>query len=310
LIHGSILYGTPGQPIFTFDQDLDSVTISGLTFDGPEVKGGAKGIANDSGNWLINSTIRDNYFSTHLSEGIYTPMQSTRIERNHFGTAGDVPTWPYRHIYSVPLFPPRGATNQNWIVYNQFFHAFGPESIRFEQGAQLHIVGNQFEKGHSSTALQIDGLYHVVIEGNYFELCSKDNNNVDCHTPGAPSDAGQFVMKFSNTPDNQSANYIAHLENNHYNMDNSIDNFIFSVVGATTVYMSYETGTSFLHTNRTTRGDLTDQYTFSRVNPCVLLIRRPLWFGDYAYTKGTQVGLLGPTDPDPRQTSMNHLCRE
>ena len=58
LKHGSILQGAPGQAIFTFDQNLDSVTISGLTFQGL----GTKGLAAASGKWLYNSTIRDNYF--------------------------------------------------------------------------------------------------------------------------------------------------------------------------------------------------------------------------------------------------------
>ena len=112
-------------------------------------------------------------------------MQSTRIERNHFGTAGDVPSAPHRDIYSVPLSPPPGSalTNQNWIANNQFFHATGPEAVRFEQGVQLHIVGNQFEKIHAATTLQINGLFQVVIEGNYFE-----------------SNAGQYLMQFDNSP--------------------------------------------------------------------------------------------------------------
>ncbi len=303
LKHGSILQGIPDQAIFTFEENLDSVTITGLTFDGR----GAKGIAAASGRWLYNSVIRGNFFSTNLAEGIYAPMQSTRIERNHFGTAGDVPFWPHRHIYSVPQSPPPGTplTNQNWIANNRFFHANGPESIRFEQGVQLQISGNQFEKIHAATTLQINGLFQVAIEGNYFE-----------------SNAGRYIMQFDNSPDNQIGNYIVRLENNYYNMDNVIDNFIFKVtnaagrLSATTVYMSYETGSRFRHSSNNSRADVTDQVLVdlpgtrsgpgpNDVVPCILFVRSPLWFNDYA---GTQLVLPAPTDP--RQTISNPLCRK
>jgi hypothetical protein len=302
LKQGSILQGAPGQPIFAFDGNLESVTITGLTFDGR----GAKAIAAANGRWLYNSTIRENYFSTNLAEGIYAPIQSTRIERNHFGTAGDVPYWPHRHIYSVPQSPLPGAalTNQNWIVNNRFFHAYGSESVRFEQGVQLHITGNQFEKIHAATTLQINGLFQVVIEGNYFE-----------------SNAGKYIMQFDNSPDNQIGNYIVRLENNYYNMDNVIDNFIFRAtnaagrLSATTVYMSYETGTRFRHSNNT-RAEVTDQALIdlpgtrsgpgpNDVVPCILFVRSPLWFNDYS---GRQLVFSAPTDP--RQTISNALCRK
>jgi hypothetical protein len=281
LIHGSVLYGTLGQPIFTFDQNLDFVNITGLTFDGP-VGGriGTKGIAAIEGRWIYNSIIRDNYFSTHLAEAIYAPMQSTRIERNHFGTAGDIPSWPHRHIYSVPPSSSTGAqvTNQNWIAYNQFFHATGPESIRFEQGAQLHIVGNQFELNDAEATLQINGMFHVVIEGNYFE-----------------ANAGDALMHFANSSDNQIGNYIVRLENNFYNVERKCtpdskprceqtihNNFIFLVdSGATEVHMGYETGTAFKHASDGTRTELTSEALFKEPTACYLTIRGPIQLKGY-----------------------------
>ena len=93
-------------------------------------------------------------------------------------------------------------------------------------------------------------------------------------------------------------------------MDNAIDNFVFKVTNAlgrtsaTTVYMTYETGNFFTHSDHRTPAELTDPVIFAVTRPCILLIRSRLWFSDYT---GAQV--VVPSMTDPRQTSGNALCR-
>lgn len=95
-------------------------------------------------------------------------------------------------------------------------------------------------------------------------------------------------------------------------MDNAIGNFVFKVTNtpvrtsATTVYMAYETGSAFTHSDRRTRAELTDPVTFAATSSRVRLIRSPLWLNGY---KGAQVIVL-PSMTDPRQTSGNALCRQ
>jgi hypothetical protein len=240
--YGSVLVQTmPGAPVILVgcnpgettckNQVLDSVTITGLTFDSMP-GAGAKGIATapNAVGLLANSTLRDNHFTTQLTEGIDVPMVATRIERNRFGWNG-APNPPAnrRHIRSVysTLIP---GTNANWLVGNQFSSAKGSESVWFERGVQLHVIGNQFEGNEASTTLRVNGMFQVIIEGNYFERNS-----------------GLAQMTFGNTAtsDGPMGNYIVRLENNFYNLQGAGNTFIANASGATRLYMGFESGTQF-----------------------------------------------------------------
>jgi len=224
------------------EDTVDSVTITGLTFDGlPGV--GAKGIAAapNSKGLLDNSTLRDNHFTTQLTECIDTPMVSTRIERNHFGLHGaDNPPVTRRHIRSVYLSQVVG-TNANWVVGNQFSSAKGTESVLFERGVQLHMIGNQFEGNEAATTVRIRGMFQVIIDGNYFERNS-----------------GAAQMTFDNTltSDGAMGNYIVRLENNFYNLQGSGNAYIVTASGATQFYQGYEAGTEFPATAQLIPADL------------------------------------------------------
>jgi hypothetical protein len=262
--YGSVLFQqASGAPIFVVDGLVGSVTITGLTFDGA-IGANAKGIAGGSRDALLaNSTLRDNYFLTGLAEGIDTPMQSTRIERNQFGLNGDPNNRlaKRRHIHSAspPLLStadPGVDSNANWIVGNHFSSAIGSESVLFDQGVQLHIVGNRFEGNEADTTLRIRGMFQVLIEGNWFER-----------------NHGEAQMMFSNATTAARGNYIVRLENNYYNMQGfgapnvckgsaSEGNcFVFEFEPgrstATHVFMGYDTGAYFSPTADLTANELT-----------------------------------------------------
>ena len=189
-LYGSVLMQTAspdpitglGVPIFYIDGVVEAVAIVGLAFDAPAPPSSptkARGIAAvNSQALLVNSTIRGNYFLIELSECIDTPMLSTRIERNGFGTNGQ-PGQRHRHIHSVyPGRVPPPAAGDNWIVSNVYRYACcesppgagtASESVLFESRVPLHIIGNDFEAGDVDTTLRIRGAPQVFIEGNYFE---------------------------------------------------------------------------------------------------------------------------------------------
>ena len=256
--YGSVLMQQASDaPIFSVEGQISSVTIIGLTFDGAP-GADAKGIAAGNSNALLAaSTVRDSYFLTGLAECIDVPMILTRIERNQFGANGGSISPKHRHIHSV--YPDaEGQTNANWIVGNLFRSAQGSESVLFESGVQLHIIGNDFESNDADTTLRIHGMFQVVVDGNYFE-----------------GNKGDALMHFANSRHSQSGsgNYIVRLQNNYYNMQRCGDvgctsiynNLVFKLDGnssggrpsVTAVYMGYETGTHFTHTDSTT-ADLTD----------------------------------------------------
>ena len=252
--NGSVLVqNTPGAPIFAVDGQVYSANVTGLTFDGAPGTN-AKGVAGaNSQSLLATSTIRDSYFLAGLAEGIDVAMVLTRIERNQFGVnGGGAVASTRRHIHST--FPQAAQNNANWVVGNLFRSAQGTESVLFESGAQLHIEGNDFEANNADTTLRIHGMYHVVIEGNWFE-----------------QNHGQAQMMFGNAQD--TGNYIVRLENNHYNLagfgapntcaGNVVENncYVFMYEPnkgtATHVYMGYETATNFSPVTELTANELT-----------------------------------------------------
>jgi hypothetical protein len=287
--HGSVLLQhSPGAPIFSVDGQVYSVTIVGLTFDG--VPGAnAKGIASGNPSALLaTSSIRDSYFLTTLTECIDVAMVLTRIERNQFGVNGSWIGPKHRHIHSVDPVN-EGQSNANWVVGNLFRSAQGTESVLFESGVQLHLIGNDFEANDSDTTLEINGMFQAVIQGNYFE-----------------GNRGDALMHFANSRHSPSGsgNYIVRLDNNYYNMQRCAsngcqpiyNNFVFKLDGnssggrltVTTVYMGYETGTHFTHSDGTA-ADLTDPAVAAICNSSrmgiYLQITGPFYIPDY---KGTE----------------------
>jgi len=238
--YGSVLLQQKfGAAIFSVEGFTNSVTIIGLSFDGAPGTN-AKGIAaGNSTAVLSTSVLRDNYFLAGLAEGIDTSMVATRIERNQFGLNGPFGlATTRRHIHSVY---PGGQlqTNANFIVGNGFGYAKGSESLLFEAGVKLHILDNTFQNNDVDTTLRINGMFQVIIEGNYFE-----------------ANTGAAQMTFANglTPDGPIGNYVVRLENNYYNMQGN--KYVFAASGATQVFMGYETGSFFSPTAELTSVDI------------------------------------------------------
>ncbi len=146
---GSVLVQqVTGSPIFSVDGLVSSVTITGLAFDG--ISGAsARGIAGSSAQAVLaDSIVRDSF----LAECIDVAMQATRIEHNSFGLNGGSIGPKHRHTHTVSAGEAL-ETNANWIVGNHFSQAQGGESVLFENGAKLHIEGNDFQGNAADTTL-------------------------------------------------------------------------------------------------------------------------------------------------------------
>jgi hypothetical protein len=257
---------TSNQPVFVINRRVDNVTIAGLTFDGgvkenspdPHPRG-ISGIKAANGPntkaVLTNSAVRDNYFFHGIEEGIETPMVSTRIESNAFGGYGDPDHRAVRrrHIHAMPM---AGGNNNNWVSGNILSYAAGgAESVLFEGGAQLHIVGNDIEAnnlvcdsdgschlvgaGNPKAVLRISDMSDVIIQGNWFE-----------------ANGGAAQMIFENGS-KQLGNERVRLEDNVYVLDVDDNTFVFLTSAdfqvspsgsapptrlAPQVYMGYEWG--------------------------------------------------------------------
>ena len=134
----------------------------------------------------------------------------------------------------------------------------------FERGVQLHVIGNQFEGNEAATTVRVNGMFQVIVEGNYFER---------------NSGAAQMTFANTTTSDGPMGNYIVRLENNFYNLQGSNNAFIATASGATQFYMGYEAGTQFPPTAQLIPGDL--------FAACYLKVTGPFRLNGYA---GTQTG--------------------
>jgi hypothetical protein len=263
-----------GLPIFTVDGTVFSVTIIGLTFFGTTGVDARGIVASDPSSVLVSSTLRDNFFLAELSDCIDTPMVSTRVERNEFGLNGSLSP-KHRHIHSTLYtgLRPLPTAGDNWIVGNLFRCAPGAlqqscamnslsnagvnESIYFESGGPLHIIGNDFENNDSKTTLRVHSTSQVIIHGNWFE-----------------ANSGVSQITFLNVGNVQ-------LEDNFYSMRACQGNcFLFdfdqgnSPTGITRVFMGYETGLAFDSTELATKTGLS-----------LLTITGPLCLNKYAGTQ-------------------------
>lgn len=195
-------------------------------------------------------------------------MEITVIERNHFGVQSVSGGWigsMHRHIRSVfpdvvHVFPDgskvhlgEGLTTAVRVLNNSFTRAKGSESVLVESGAQLQVGGNDFRENDTDTTLQINGMSHVVIEGNRFE-----------------GNKGKYIMHFARARHRVSldgeftfGNHVVRARNNFYDMQRH--DFIFTIdansddhiVSGAHVFMGDESGVHFTHSDGTA-ADLTD----------------------------------------------------
>jgi len=286
-----------GVPVFAVDRAITSVTISGLAFDGaPGVN--ARGIGavdprqchhtgDPNGGFLFISTISGSYFLTGLAEGIDIPMQITAIEGNHFGVDSVNAGWigsTHRHIHSFYAYAP-GQTTEIRVINNTFARAKGAESVLFESGTQLEMIGNEFQDNDARTTLQINGMLQVVLEKNRFERNS-----------------GTYIIHFapSRHGDQLIGNNIVRAQNNFYDMQ--LNDFIFTIdqAGGADVFMGGESGVRFTHSDGTA-ADLTDP---SIANSCNAITHAPIYLStigpfNFADYKARNPNCCGRTETTP-----------
>ena len=166
----SRIFGTHAGNLFQY-VDIDFCIVEKLAFDGS----GCTAFKQTGSSYTQNITWRDCHFYSALSECIYGNLIFGKIFDNTFGYYGTVGA-AHRHI--VSLGSSTNATNLNIIRGNRFYNAKGNESVLFNSGESLEILGNNFE---SNTALPIRlaGVFNVKVNDNWFEANTVTANEIE-----------------------------------------------------------------------------------------------------------------------------------
>jgi hypothetical protein len=169
---GSIIRGTHAGNLIQWASG-DYCQFIGMAFDGAGCTA-LKQTGSPTVDYLANLTVRDCHFYGQLFECIYGNLIYAKIERNSFGYFGTVGA-SHRHIYCLGI--PTNTCNSNRITGNRFYYAKGAESCYFENGADLDIVGNNYEQ-NVCLPIRLIGMVGARVRENWFEANSGTTSEI------------------------------------------------------------------------------------------------------------------------------------
>lgn len=168
--------GDGAVTMFAYDTSVSNVSsnsFEGCTFAGTGASAVRASNVGAGSGYLAAFWFVRNFFSAELSEGTYGNMILSHWVGNEFGTNGSPQASGSRHVYSKGNAALAEASNMNWLSSNRFYHATAQESVYFESGYHVDFEDNNFEQNDSTganpVALRILGMYHVILNSNWFE---------------------------------------------------------------------------------------------------------------------------------------------